>query len=119
MNVVLVIEDNDEIREVLEEMIRADGTLVESASDGAQGWVRVRQQPSPCLILLDLKMPVMDGVEFLKLRNADPEVAPIPVIMLTGSIELEGRDQELNFQGFVKKPFDPDALSRLVRQYCD
>jgi len=39
--------------------------------------------------------------------------------MLTGSVELEGRERELNFQGFVKKPFDPDALSRLVRQYCD
>ena len=78
-----------------------------------------RRPPSPCLILLDLKMPVMDGVEFLKLRNADPEIAPIPVIMLTGSVELEGRDRELNFQGFVKKPFDPDALSHLVRQYCD
>ena len=119
MNVVMVIEDNAEIREVLEEMIRADGTLVESAKDGAEGWARVRRPPSPCLILLDLKMPVMDGVEFLKLRNADPEIAPIPVIMLTGSVELEGRDRELNFQGFVKKPFDPDALSHLVRQYCD
>jgi two-component system, chemotaxis family, chemotaxis protein CheY len=119
MNVVLVIEDNTEIREVLEEMIRADGTMVESASDGAQGWARVGRAPSPCLILLDLKMPVMDGIEFLKLRNADSEIARIPVIMLTGSVELEGRDRELNFQGFVKKPFDPDALSRLVRQYCD
>jgi len=119
MNVVLVIEDNAEIREVLEEMIRADGTVVESAADGAQGWARVGREPTPCLILLDLKMPVMDGVEFLKLRNADPEIARIPVIMLTGSAELEEREQELHFQGFVKKPFDPDALSRLVRQYCD
>jgi CheY-like chemotaxis protein len=119
MNVVLVIEDNDEIREVLEEMIRTDGTMVESASDGAQGWARVRREPYPCLILLDLKMPVMDGVGFLKLRNADSELSRIPVIMLTGSVELEGRENELNFQGFVKKPFDPDALSHLVRQYCD
>jgi len=119
MNVVLVIEDNDEIREVLEEMIRSDGTLVVSASDGAQGWDRVRQAPAPCLILLDLKMQVMDGIEFLERRNADPEIARIPVIMLTGSVELEGREKDLNFQGFVKKPFDPDALSGLIRRYCD
>jgi len=119
MNVVLVIEDNDEIREVLEEMIRAEGATVESASDGAQGWNRVRRPPPPCLILLDRKMPVMDGIDFLKLRKADPAVARIPVIMLTGSVELEGREKELSFQGFVKKPFDPDALSRMVRQYCD
>ena len=119
MNVVLVVEDNEEIREVLEVMIRADGTRVESAGDGAQGLERASREPYPCLILLDLKMPVMDGLQFLERRNADPEVARIPVIMLTGSVELEGRERELNLQGFVKKPFDPDVLSRMVHQYCD
>lgn len=119
MNPVLVVEDNAEIREVLEEMMRANGVVVESAGDGAQGWERVRREPHPCLILLDLKMPVMDGIEFLKRRNSDPEAARIPVIMLTGSAELEGRQEELNFQGFVKKPFDPDALFQVVRQHCD
>jgi len=115
----LIAEDNDEIREVLEEMIRAEGADVEAVSDGAQAWGRVRRAPYPCLVLLDLKMPVLDGLGFLKRRNADPETARIPVIMLTGSIELEGRERELNLQGFVKKPFDPEALSRMVRAYCD
>ena len=119
MNLVLIAEDNDEVREVLEEMIRAEGAEVDAVSDGAQAWERVRRAPYPCLILLDLKMPVLDGIGFLEKRNADPEVARIPVIMLTGSVELEGREAELNLQGFVKKPFDPEALSRMVRDYCD
>ena len=60
-------------------------------------------------------MPVMDGIQFLRERNRDPEIAKIPVIMLTGSAELEGREQELNFQGFVRKPFVPDDLTRQFR----
>ena len=119
MNLVLIAEDNDEIREVLEEMIRAVGADVESVSDGAEAWERLRRAPYPCLVLLDLKMPVLDGLGFLARRNADPEAARIPVIMLTGSIELEGREEELSIQGFVKKPFDPDVLSGMVREYCD
>jgi CheY-like chemotaxis protein len=119
MNLVLIAEDNDEVREVLEEMIRAEGADVESVTDGAQAWERLRRAPYPCLVLLDLKMPVLDGLGFLALRNADAETARIPVIMLTGSVELEGREEELNIQGFVKKPFDPDVLAGMVREYCD
>jgi len=119
MNPVLVVEDNEEVREVLEEILRREGASVETANDGAEAWERVRRPPLPCLILLDLKMPVMDGIQFLRERNRDPEIARIPVIMLTGSVELEGREQELNFQGFVRKPFDPDDLARHIREYCD
>jgi CheY-like chemotaxis protein len=119
MSLVLIAEDNDEVREVLEEMIRAEGADVASVGDGAQAWERLRQAPYPCLVLLDLNMPVMDGLGFLTRRNAGTETARIPVIMLTGSVELEGREEELNIQGFVKKPFDPDVLSRMVRAYCD
>jgi CheY-like chemotaxis protein len=119
MNLVLIAEDNAEVREVLEEIIRAEGAEVAAVSNGAEAWERVRQAPYPCLVLLDLKMPVLDGVGFLNMRNADPETARIPVIMLTGSIELEGREKELNIQGYVRKPFDPEALSRMVREYCD
>jgi CheY-like chemotaxis protein len=119
MSLVLIAEDNDEVREVLEEMIRAEGADVESVSDGAQAWERLRRAPYPCLVLLDMKMPILDGVGFLARRNADADAARIPVIMLTGSVELEGREEELNIQGFVKKPFDPKVLSGMVRAYCD
>jgi CheY-like chemotaxis protein len=119
MSPVLVVEDNEEVREVLAEILRAEGAEVACAADGAEGWALAAASPRPCLILLDLKMPVMDGLEFLRRRNADPELAKIPVIMLTGTEELAGRETELNFQGFVRKPFDPDRLMELVRQHCD
>lgn len=119
MNPVLIVEDNDEVREVLAEMLGAEGAEVASAADGAEGFARLNAFPRPCLVLLDFKMPVMDGIEFLRRRNADPELARIPVIMLTGTSELAGRETELNFQGFVRKPFDPDLLMEAVRRHCD
>lgn len=119
MNPVLIVEDNAEIREVLEEILKAEGAEVATAVDGAEGFRRLADSPRPCLILLDLKMPVMDGLEFLQRRNRETELAKIPVIMLTGTEELAGREQELNFQGFVRKPFDPAFLIALVRQHCD
>jgi two-component system chemotaxis response regulator CheY len=119
MSPVLVVEDNEEVREVLTEMLRAEGAEVACAADGAEGWARATATPRPCLILLDLKMPVMDGIEFLKRRKADPELSQVPVIMLTGTADLAGREAELNFQGFLRKPFDPVRLMELVRRHCD
>jgi CheY-like chemotaxis protein len=118
MSPVLVVEDNDEVREVLAEILRAEGVEVACAADGREGWARATTAPPPCLILLDLNMPVMDGIQFLRRRNADPDLSRIPVIMLTGTAELGGREAELNFQGFVHKPFDPARLMDLVRRYC-
>ena len=119
MSPVLVVEDNEEVREVLVEILRGEGAEVTAAGDGAEGWERLRASPRPCLVLLDLKMPVMDGLEFLQLRNRDPELAKIPVIMLSGTSDLAGREADLNFQGFLLKPFDPVRLMALVREHCD
>jgi CheY-like chemotaxis protein len=116
VNPVLIVEDNAEIRE---EILKAEGAEVATAADGAEGLRRLADAPRPCLVLLDLKMPVMDGFEFLERRNREPELAKIPVIMLTGTAELAGREKELNVQGFVRKPFDPAVLMTLVREHCD
>jgi CheY-like chemotaxis protein len=119
MSPVLVVEDNEEVREVLAEILRVEGAEVACAANGAEGWARAAATPRPCLILLDFKMPVMDGIEFLKRRNADPELSAIPVIMISGTEELTGREAELNFQGFVRKPFDPAVLMEIVRRHCE
>jgi hypothetical protein len=64
-------------------------------------------------------MPVMTGEEFLAARKLDPEIASVPVLMVSAWDYFRGRDRELNVQGFAKKPYDPEAMVGMVRRYWD
>ena len=70
----------------------------------------------PNVILLDLMMPVMDGWEFRRQQKADPELAPVPVIVL--SALDQARAATVDAEAFLKKPLDFDRLLELVRDHC-
>ena len=69
----------------------------------------------PCLVLLDLTMPVMDGLEFLRVKKGDVALAPIPVVVVSAVSE---QARGAGAQGILKKPVDIDLLLAVVRQYC-
>jgi CheY-like chemotaxis protein len=117
---VLLVDDDAGIRESLKELLELEGFAVDTAEHGREGLQRMAQPEVPCLVLLDLMMPVMNGVEFLKAlrQDADPRIARTPVTVV--SALDEAREVRERFQCEVlRKPVDLDALLRAVHRHCD
>lgn len=115
---VLIIDDEDDIRAIAEISLRSVGgleTLV--ASSGADGISRARDE-QPDLILLDVMMPGMDGMQTLERLRADETTASIPVIFMTARVQKHEADNYLDLGaiGVLAKPFNPMELTSEVRQ---
>lgn len=114
---VLVIDDDQDVRETLCEVIRDQGCSAECAGNGAEALDRLAQAAAkPCVILLDLMMPIMDGYEFRRRQLMDAALRGIPVIVLTAG-QLDDR-QRLLCAPVVTKPFDLDRLLGTVEGLC-
>ena len=113
--IVLVVDDDPDILQTLALCLSTEGYGVLMASNGQEALEVLRQQKPAC-ILLDLMMPVMDGWEFRRQQKADPELAPVPVIVL--SALDQGRAAPVDADAFLKKPLDFDRLLGLVRDHC-
>jgi CheY-like chemotaxis protein len=109
---LLIVDDEVAVRDVLTELVSKDGREIVTASNGQEALDRLTKVPHPCLILLDLMMPGMNGWEFLQRKSADPLVADIPTIVLSGSGRPAGAVHQL------AKPVDVERLLALVDQYC-
>jgi CheY-like chemotaxis protein len=112
METVLIIEDEVMARDVLIELLRKEGREFVTAGDGQEAIQCLAKGSRPRLILLDLMMPRMDGWEFLRRQSADPSIANIPTIVLSGSELPAGAKHQLT------KPVDVDRLRALVDHYC-
>jgi CheY-like chemotaxis protein len=113
---VLVVDDDESIRELVEMALSSEGHHVMTAAHGAAALEAVAASP-PDVILLDMKMPVMDGWEFARLyRQAPGQHAPIVVV--TAAQDAAGRAAEVAADGHLPKPFDLDELFRIVDQYA-
>src|SRR5262245_23108764 len=113
---ILVVDDVTKNLQVVGTMLRNAGFEIMPTTSGAQALERVRAQ-LPDLILLDLMMPEMDGLEVCRRLKADPATGPIPVIFLTASNEMEHLVQgfEVGAVDYVTKPFNPPELLARVR----
>lgn len=112
---ILVVEDDRDIREFLAELLGLEGFEVLTVSNGSEAQALLEQRPLPSLILLDLMMPQMDGWTLRELLLADEQLARIPVILLSGNPELKHHAGNLNVVAFFKKPFDMDELIVAIR----
>ena len=112
MKTVLIVEDEAVTRDILVELLRQDGRNIVTASNGHEALERLTEIPRPCLIVLDLMMPRMNGFEFLRRQSTDSSIANIPTIVLSGSPRPTGARHQLS------KPVDADRLVALVDQYC-
>jgi DNA-binding response OmpR family regulator/two-component sensor histidine kinase len=117
---VLIIDDDDDVRRLLETALEKQGFLVETAGDGQSGLAQASEH-SPGLILLDLSMPGMDGFAVLQALKESPATAGIPVIAMTGSPGLKttarARVLALGASDFVAKPFDLPMLVEEIRLF--
>lgn len=114
---VLIVDDDVDIRETVEEILASEGFEVATARNGAEALEKLREG-LPRLILLDLFMPVMDGAEFRQQQMQDPEVAPIPVVVVSAAAGLEERIARLDVADHLEKPLDIEHLFDVVGRYC-
>ena len=115
---VLVIEDTEDNRQIIRDLLTSfDYELIEAA-DGAEG-VAMAQSQRPDLILMDIQLPQMDGYEATRRIRAIPELARVPIIAVT-SYALSGdeaKTREAGCDGYVAKPFSPRQLLAKVREF--
>jgi CheY-like chemotaxis protein len=115
---VLIVEDDDDLRDGLAELLQDEGHAVQTASNGREALDFLSSHPAPCIILLDLMMPVMNGEQFRCAQLADPALSSVPVVVLTASHDGAQRAQRLGARRYLAKPIKVDALIEAVHQHC-
>ncbi len=107
---VLIIEDDPDLRDAWGELLSGEGYEVATAADGREGLRRLGAPPRPCLVLLDLMLPAMDGFEFRLRQLEDPALAAIPVIVFSGGGDVERKVARLGVAASLTKPLDLGTL---------
>lgn len=111
---ILIVDDDDDIREVLAIVLRSEGHEVEEAVDGLDALVRLRRGCSPSLILLDLMMPRLDGEGLTREVRSDPRIAHVPVCVISGHPAAREKASQLGAVGYLVKPIELEQLSALI-----
>jgi CheY-like chemotaxis protein len=113
---VLLVEDDPEVRQMLETMLRLEKYDVVSAENGLEALERMRER-LPCAVLLDLMMPVMDGWEFRRRQLQDPTLSQVPVLCITAVPNPQEVGAGLGLQ-CLPKPLDSSRLLYEVQERC-
>jgi two-component system, cell cycle response regulator DivK len=115
---ILVVEDQEDNRQILRDLLGNAGYEMIEAEDGEQALAQAAKH-RPDLILMDIQLPVMDGYEATRRIKADPALKSIPVIVVT-SYALSGDEakaREAGCDAYVAKPYSPRALLAKMREY--
>jgi CheY-like chemotaxis protein len=117
---VLIVEDERHIIESLSFVLETEGFEVASELDGEAGLRRLRADP-PDVLVLDVMLPKMNGLEVLKLVKADPRLRELPVVILTakGRAQDRRRAEEFGVDAFMTKPFSNLEVVEVVRRIAD
>lgn len=114
---VLVVDDDEDIRTVIELTLGLKGYEVRCAEDGLEALEQLHADANASVILLDLRMPRMNGIEFLHALRSDPSLARIPVVVLTGDSAAATEAMTAGANGLLLKPIDSRALFRSIEPY--
>src|SRR5688572_18631294 len=114
---ILVIEDDKDIREALHDSLHMIGYRVQVASNGQEALDVLGRMEPPCLILLDLMMPIMDGWEFRAKQKNIPKIANIPVVVVSADGNAKLKASKMNAQDGLTKPIDFEALFDVAETY--
>jgi CheY-like chemotaxis protein len=117
---VLVVEDEASLQKVLQIRLEIEGFDIRTASDGEEALQMIREE-RPDLVLTDLMMPIMDGADLTRAIKGDPELASIPVLVLTALKEQRERDNliKAGADAFAAKPYNSAELTKRIRQLLD
>jgi two-component system, cell cycle response regulator DivK len=116
---VLIVDDSDRNRKLAGDVLRLAGFRTIEAATAVEG-IALASEHLPDVILMDLRLPDLDGTEAARMLRAEPRTSRIPVVAVT-ALPLEARADWLfdaGFAGYVVKPIDIDAFPDLVRRFC-
>lgn len=118
-NCVLVVEDEPDVRETIKEILQMEGFTVVTAENGQDALNVLTEFGKPCLILLDLMMPVMNGWQFLEaLKNGHQQLfASTPIVVVSAVADLTTVQAQYNCR-VMKKPANVQSLLALAHEYC-
>jgi CheY-like chemotaxis protein len=111
---ILVVDDDPDICEAIETVLRRHGISARSAGDGRSALAILRAAAPPAAMLIDLHMPVMSGPELIAAVRRDPALARVRLIGLSGALDTDASADELSLDQFLVKPIDVPALLAAV-----
>lgn len=117
-SLVLIVDDDADIREALSDTLEDEGFEVATAENGAAALAYLRRDTRPALVLLDWMMPVMDGAQFQGELSADPQFVDLPVVLLTADANAKDKAMSLGIRGFLKKPVNVEDLLGEIERYA-
>ena len=115
---ILVVEDQEDNRQIVRDLVTANGYELIEATTGEQG-IEAAARERPDLILMDIQLPGIDGYEVTRRIKANPQLQKIPIIAVT-SYALSGDDKKAfaaGCDGYVTKPYSPRVLLAKIREY--
>ena len=116
--VVLIVEDDPNSRKLIRDLLQVSGYTILEATDGKQG-VALAREKRPDLILMDIQLPVMDGLEATRILKADKKNREIPIVALT-AYAMEGDEERIlqaGCEGYLPKPIDVQEFLKKVPEY--
>ncbi|HEX2442676.1 MAG TPA: response regulator [Vicinamibacterales bacterium] len=114
---VLVVEDDADMRGLLVATLTSAGFRVVTAENGLEALEQLRRQ-RPCVVVLDLAMPFLDGAGFVHAAQADPEFPPVPIVCVSGMPGARAVAKQLGVADCLTKPFASDALIEAILRNC-
>jgi CheY-like chemotaxis protein len=116
---VLIIDDDPDVRELFQDILRGAGFDAVVAESGAQGLAVLRSDPQIRVVLLDLLMPEMDGWRFRHHQLSQPQFAAIPTVIVTGAPLGGAAHEQLQAADYLSKPVPREQLIGAVAKYCE
>lgn len=113
---VLLVEDNEELRALLADILDLQGFTTVEVANGLEAVAYLSDHEAPCVIVLDLRMPLMDGWEFRSWQQQHPALRQIPVIILSADGNGERTCAILKPEAYIEKPIDLDTLLAVIRE---
>jgi|SRR6185369_12794537 len=114
---VMVVDDHPDTREVFDVVLNLRGFEVTAPATVALAFAELQHEPRPCVVLLDLHMPEIDGWTFIDCVRGEPECAELPLVIVSGDLAQRMRAEERGFD-FLPKPVAPDELVAAVERHC-
>jgi two-component system sensor histidine kinase ChiS len=113
---ILIVDDDEGVQQFLADVLALHGYSVEQARDGREALALLEHGSRPSLILLDLAMPNMDGIELARRLAADEQLAQLPVVLVSARPNLERTARDIGAADYLPKPMSFTALLKVIAE---